>query len=257
MYLNVFFSILILFITFFGHRFIMKGIYRAVSRTGKEIKAPKTVSMIIGFLLYGFGLAIVLSIWNINLTPYLAGLGISGVVLGLAFQEPLTNFLSGILVLVTRKVFEGEAVEIDGISGMVDIVEMNHTRLKTFDGKMVYIPNRKVWSGMVTKYWPGPYRRINFDVTVDYSSDLNKVIGLIKEALEEEPLVVKDPSVTNIVAFKEYGSSGVTYTIYFWVDRDNYFNAANSLSIRIKKKFDDNGIAIPFMVVDLRINQKV
>jgi len=255
-YLNVFFTLLVFFLTFFGHRFIMKSINRAVSRTGKEMKAPKTVSMIIGFLLYGFGLAVILSIWNVNLTPYLTGLGISGVVLGLAFQEPLTNFLSGILVLVTRKVFEGEAVEIDGISGMVDIVEMNHTRLKTFDGKMVYIPNRKVWSGMVTKYWPGPYRRLSFDITVDYSSELDRVIELLKKAIDEEPLVIKDPEVSNIVTFKEYGSSGITYTVYFWVDRDHYFDAINSLSTRVKKIFEENGIKIPFMVVDLRVSQK-
>lgn len=186
-----------------------------------------------------------------------AGLGISGVILGLAFQEPLTNFLSGILVLITRKVFEGEVVDIDGISGIVDMVEMNHTRLKTFDGKLVLIPNRKVWSGTVTKYWPGPYRRVNFDVSVDYSSDLSKVIDLLKRTIEEEPLVIKDESVSNFIVFKEYGSSGIIYTIYFGVNRESYFDAINSLSIRIKKLFDENGIKIPFMVIDLRVTQNI
>ncbi len=254
-YLNIFLSLFVLLVSFLIHRLIMKGINNIVSRTGKEIKAPKTVSMLIGFLIFGFGIAIILSIWNVNLMPYLTGLGISGVVLGLAFQEPLTNFLSGILVLITRKVFEGEVVDIDGISGIIDMVEMNHTRVKTFDGKLVLIPNRKVWSGTVTKYWPGPYRRVNFDITVDYSSDLGKVMELLKKALEEEQLVVKDNSINNFIAFKEYGSSGITYTVYFWVSRESYFDAINSLSFRIKKIFDENGIRIPFMVIDLRVTQ--
>ncbi len=254
-YISLFWTLFVFLICFFAHKLIMRTINRAVSHVGKEIKAPKTISMIIGFLIYGFGIAIIMSIWNVNLMPYLTGLGISGVVLGLAFQEPLTNFLSGILVLVTRKVFEGEALDIDGISGIVDMVEMNHTRIRTFDGKMVLIPNRKVWTGTVTKFWPGPYRRISFDVSVDYSSDLEKVISLLKGALEEEELVVKDESVSNIVVFKEYGNSGITYTVYFWVDKDNYFNAINALSTRIKKIFDENNISIPYMVVDLRITK--
>jgi len=256
LYLNILGSIFVLGIAFLSHRIIMKGINRMVSRVGKEIKAPKTVSMLIGFLIYGFSISIILSLWNVNLIPYLTGLGISGIILGLAFQEPLTNFLSGILVLLTRKVFEGEAVDIDGISGIVDMVEMNHTRIKTFDGKLVLIPNRKVWTGTVTKYWPDSYRRLNFDVTVDYSSDLDKVINLLKKAIEEEPLIVKDESVNNFISFKEYGTSGITYTIYFWVRRESYFDAINSLSIRIKKIFEENNISIPFMVVDLRITQK-
>ncbi|MCX7845172.1 MAG: mechanosensitive ion channel family protein [Dictyoglomaceae bacterium] len=256
-YINIFWSLFVLLISFFIHRLIMKGINNIVSKTGKEIKAPKTVSMIIGFLIFGFGIAIILSIWNVNLIPYLTGLGISGVVLGLAFQEPLTNFLSGILVLITRKVFEGEVVEIDGISGTIDMVEMNHTRLKTFDGKLVLIPNRKVWSGTVTKHWPGPYRRVNFDINVDYSSNLEKVLELMKKALEEEPLVVKDKSISNFIAFKEYGSSGITYTVYFWVSKESYFDAINSLSIRIKRIFDENGIRIPFLLIDFRFLQNV
>ncbi|MCS7202476.1 MAG: mechanosensitive ion channel family protein [Dictyoglomus sp.] len=254
---NLILSGIILIICYFIHRFILKGINSIALRTGKEIKTPKTVSMLIGFLIFGFGIAIVLSIWNVNITPYLTGLGISGVVLGLAFQEPLTNFLSGIMVLVTRKVFEGEMVDIDGISGIIDIVEMNHTRVQTFDGKLVLIPNRKVWSGIVTKYWPGPYRRVNFDVTVDYSSDLQKVIELIKKAIEEEPLIVKNNMINNLVVFKEYGNSGVTYTVYFWVAKETYFEAINALSIRIKKIFDENHIRIPYMVVDLRFTQNV
>lgn len=254
-YLRLFWTVFVLLLCFLAHRLIMKGINKAVSRIGKEIKAPKTISMFLGFLIYGFGITIVLSIWDVNLMPYLTGLGISGVVLGLAFQEPLTNFLSGILVLVTRKVFEGEVLDIEGISGTVDMVEMNHTRIRTFDGRMVLIPNRKVWSGTVTKFWPGPYRRVNFDVTVDYSSDLEKVIELLKKAIEEESLVVKDDQFSNLVVFKEYGGSGVTFTLYFWVSRENYFEAINSLSIRVKKIFDENKISIPYMIIDLRVNK--
>lgn len=249
---NIILTFLTFGIAYAIHKIIMRSIDKFMSTIGKEVKAPKTLSLIIGFLIYGFAIAVILAIWDVNLAPYLAGLGISGVVLGLAFQEPLTNFMSGILVLVTRKVFEGEVVDVDGLTGTVDVVKMNHVHLRTFDGKLILIPNRKVWSGTVTKFWPGRYRRIDVDVTVDYSSDLDKVVDILKKVLEEEPLVVKDESVQNNVVFKSFDSNGVTYTIRFWAERETYLDTLNAVAHRIKREFDGSGIKIPFTVVEVR-----
>ncbi|MGQ9855732.1 MAG: mechanosensitive ion channel family protein [Fervidobacterium sp.] len=250
---NVFLSILTVVIAYVVHRIVMRSIDKFVSTLGKEVKAPKTLSLILAFLIYGFAIAGILAIWDVNLTPYLAGLGISGIVIGLALQEPLTNFMSGILVLVTRKVFEGEVVDVDGLTGIVDIVKMNHVHLKTFDGKMILIPNRKVWSGTVTKFWPGPYRRIDVDVTVDYSSDLHKVVEILKKVLEDEPLVVKDSSVENNVIFKSFDSSGIIYTVRFWTERATYFDTLNAVAHRIKAEFERSGIKIPFSIVEVKL----
>ncbi|MEJ5258193.1 MAG: mechanosensitive ion channel family protein [Fervidobacterium sp.] len=250
---NILFSILAVVIAYIVHRIIMRSINKFISTLGKEVKAPKTLSLILAFLIYGFAIAGILAIWDVNLAPYLAGLGISGIVIGLALQEPLTNFMSGILVLVTRKVFEGEVVDIDGLTGIVDIVKMNHVHLKTFDGKMILIPNRKVWSGTVTKFWPGRYRRIDVDVTVDYSSDLDKVVSILKKVLEEEPLVVKDNSVENNVVFKSFDSNGVVYTVRFWTEKETYFDTLNAVAHRIKSEIDKNGIKIPFSIVEVKL----
>ncbi|WP_448374869.1 mechanosensitive ion channel family protein [Fervidobacterium sp.] len=244
-------SVITLVIAYVIHKIIMRSIDKFMSTIGKEVKAPKTLSLILAFLIYGFAIAGVLAIWDVNLAPYLAGLGISGVVLGLAFQEPLTNFLSGILVLVTRKVFEGEVVDIDGLTGIVDIIKMNHTHLMTFDGKLILIPNRKVWSGTVTKFWPGKYRRIDVDVTVDYTVNMEKAISVLKRVLEEEPLVVKDESVENIVVFKSFDSNGVTLTVRFWTERETYFDTLNAVATRIKSTFEQEDIKIPYTIVEV------
>jgi len=248
---NIVLSIITIAVAYVVHKVIMRSIDKFTSTLGKEVKAPKTVSMIIGFLVYGFAIAVILAIWDVNLAPYLAGLGISGVVLGLAFQEPLTNFLSGILVLVTRKVFESEVVDIDGLTGIVDVIKMNHTHLKTFDGKLILIPNRKVWSGVVTKFWPGNYRRIDVDVTVDYTVNMEKAISVLKRVLEEEPLVVKDESVENAVVFKSFDARGVTLTVRFWTERATYFDTLNAVASRIKSVFEQEDIKIPYTIVEV------
>lgn len=248
-------SLVTLLIAYIVHKIIMKSIERFTETVGREVKAPKTLSVLLAFLIYGFAIAGILAIWDLNLAPYLAGLGISGIVLGLAFQEPLTNFLSGILVLVTRKVFEGEVVDIDGLTGVVDVIKMNHTHIRTFDGKLILIPNRRVWTGTVTKFWPGKYRRIDIDITVDYTSDPNAVVDVLKKALEDEPLVVKDESVQNAVVFKSFDSNGMTYTLRFWTEKDTYFDTLNAVAGRTKVYLEKAGINIPYSILEVRLRE--
>ncbi|HQO06418.1 MAG TPA: mechanosensitive ion channel, partial [Fervidobacterium sp.] len=101
--------------------------------------------------------------------------------------------------------------------------------------------------------WPTNVRRIELSVTVDYKSDMEKVIELLKRAIEEEPLVVKDGSVENTVVFNSFNSNGITYNVMFWTERATYFDSLNALTIRIKKIFDENGIVIPYNMLDVRI----
>ncbi|ONN27655.1 mechanosensitive ion channel protein [Thermosipho affectus] len=245
-------SIITIIISYILYKYLIKLIYKSIKAFGKEIKAPKTVQFFIGIIIAVFAILIILSIFDIDLLPYITGLGISGIIVGLALQEPLTNFISGILVMTTRKLFEGEVVDINGITGIVDEIKINHSYLKTFDGKLVLLPNKSVWSGTVTKYWPSTVRRVNMDVGVSYGSNLEVALKLIKKAIDEEPLVVKE-NVNNFIAFKQFGTSSIDFTVYFWVERNSYFEAINALAIRIKQIFDENKIEIPFTQIDVHM----
>ncbi|ANQ53428.1 mechanosensitive ion channel protein [Thermosipho sp. 1063] len=245
-------SIITIIISYILYKYLIKLIYKSIKAFGKEIKAPKTVQFFIGIIIAVFAILIILSIFDIDLLPYITGLGISGIIVGLALQEPLTNFISGILVMTTRKLFEGEVVDINGITGIVDEIKINHSYLKTFDGKLVLLPNKSVWSGTVTKYWPSTVRRVNMDVGVSYDINLETVLKLLKKAIDEEPLVVKE-NVNNFIAFKQFGTSSIDFTVYFWVERNSYFEAINALAIRIKQIFDENKIEIPFTQIDVHM----
>ncbi|MBO8139328.1 MAG: mechanosensitive ion channel family protein [Thermosipho sp. (in: Bacteria)] len=246
-------SVITIIVGYIIYKYVVKIIQKSLKAFGKDLKAPKTVQFFIGIIVAVFVILILLSIWNVDLLPYITGLGISGIVVGLALQEPLANFVSGLLVMTTRKLFEGEVVDVNGISGVVNEIRINHSYLRTFDGKLVLIPNKTVWSGTVTKFWPGPVRRVTMDVGVSYDSDLETVIKLLQQAIEEEPLVVKE-GVSNFIAFKQFGSSSIDFTVYFWVERSTYFDAVNALAMRIKKIFDENGVEIPFtqIVVNMK-----
>ncbi|RKX44179.1 MAG: mechanosensitive ion channel family protein, partial [Thermotogae bacterium] len=133
---------------------------RGFKIAGREIKAPNTTKTILIVFFGLIGVIGVLKIFDLSVTPLLASLGIGGIVVGLALQEPLSNLFSGILILTTGAVKEGEAIGLGEDSGVVEAVRINHTLVRTWDGRLVLIPNRTVWSSRIIHFWPGEARRL-------------------------------------------------------------------------------------------------
>ncbi|WP_041081833.1 mechanosensitive ion channel family protein [Thermotoga profunda] len=245
-------SVISVAISYIVYRVLYGMIIKSTEKLGKEFKMKNTVKLILGTIITLIVLMVLLNIWHISLLPYLTAFGVTGFIVGLAFQEPLSNLMSGILVLITRKLKEGDVIEIDGTIGIVEVVNYNHTILKTFDGKSVIIPNRQVWSEKVTNYWPGPVRRLSMKVSVAYNSDLTKVLEILKKCVDEEPFVEKQ-NVSNSIVFSGFNSSSIDFELLFWVKRENYFDALNALAQRIKKEFEMQGITIPFPQIDVHV----
>ena len=157
--LKVIFSILVFVIAWIALNLTVKSVLATFTKMGKELGAPRTFKVIMSILFYVIALFVVLAIWNVDIGPLLAGAGFSGIVLGIAFQEPLSNLASGLLLIFTRTIKEGAAVQVGETSGTVEVIHINHTIIKTWDGKRVLIPNRIVWNREIIHFWPGPVRR--------------------------------------------------------------------------------------------------
>jgi len=251
--LKVVFSILVFVIAWIALNLTVKSVLAAFTKMGKELGAPRTFKVIMSILFYVIALFVVLAIWNVDIGPLLAGAGFSGIVLGIAFQEPLSNLASGLLLIFTRTIKEGAAVQVGETSGTVEVIHINHTIIKTWDGKRVLIPNRIVWNREIIHFWPGPVRRRELLVGIPYDADMEKAMNIIKQALEEEELVEKDPEPS--IVFDQFADSSINFVIKFWVKRENYFSAGNSLAIRIKRKLESNGISIPFPQLDIYVKE--
>lgn len=245
-------SAIVIAVSYWIYRLLYGTLKKTARRLGRELKMPNTIRVILGLIIAVIAVMVLLQIWNIDLLPYLAAFGVTGIIIGLALQDPLANLISGFLVLITGKLKEGDVVDVEGTSGVVNAVQVNHTALRSFDGKSVLIPNRQVWNGKVTQFWPGPVRRLSMKVGVSYSSDLKKVLELLSKSLEEEPLVEKE-GVSNFVTFVGFGDSSIDFQLLYWVKRENYFAAQKALALRIKHNFDENGIEIPFTQIDLHM----
>ncbi len=246
--------------------FMVRVMIRAAQRTGHPLKAPNTTKLIIKSVFFFIGIMIIVGEFDINFWPLLTSLGVAGIIIGLALQAPLGNFFSGMMVIITDAVNEGDAIESGPVSGIVHAVKFNHTVIDAWDGKRIYIPNSSIWSSSVVKSWPKFARRIDMPVGVPYELEPEKlkiIPELLKKILDEEPLVYKDrlskedSTVSNYITFDGFGNSSVNFSVHFWTLRQNYFNAQIAVGLDIFEKFKQNNISIPYNQLDVHLNGQV
>lgn len=245
----------VLLISYILFVWIFKMITAGFARIGREIRIKNTLRMLLGILIFVVDVVIIFNIWNLNILSLLTGLGIGGIIIGLALQEPLANFFSGIFLMMSGTLKEGESVEVGDVSGVVDVIHLNHTVIRTWDGRKVLIPNKMAWNEKITHLWPGEKRRVEMVVGVSYDSDLKKVLEILKKVLEDEETVEKEPNFD--INFVGFSSSSIYFKLKIWVKRSNYFEAQKNLAIRIKEYFSEEGIEIPYPQLDIHLKEGV
>ena len=139
------------------------------------------------------------------------------------------------------------------ISGGVQEIKLNHVLIKTWDGKLVTIPSKNVWAATIIHFWPDNIRRNDLNVGVSYSSDLNKVMKILEEAVNSYEKLYVDDSHKPMIQFTGYGASSIDFVVRFWVEKANFVDSSTELAKIIKSRFDENGIEIPFSQLDLHI----
>lgn len=249
-------SVLIFFVAKWLATFLYNTFLKISQKTGiVTTQYKRTLKTLFNLAFYALAAFIVISVLFENLAPVLAGIGVSSIIIGLAVKEPLENFVCGILIMLNKLVVEGEAVEINDYSGTIYEIKLNHVLLKTWDGKMITIPSNSVWSATIVHYWPENIRRKELKLGVAYSSDLNKVMRVLEEAVNSYDKLYKDDSHAPMILFDGYNSSSIDFVVYFWVERGVFVPSSTELAKIIKIKFDENGIEIPFNQLDLHVKK--
>ncbi|AKI98263.1 hypothetical protein IX53_04600 [Kosmotoga pacifica] len=247
---------LVIFLTaYYSSKFVFKIIQKVYSRKNAELKAPNTIRLVLNVVFFLLAAMIILSVVFEDLVPIITGIGISGIIVGIALQKPLENVFSGIFLLVGRAIVEGDVVKIGDFSGTIEEVNLNHTVLRTFDGKKVLIPNMKVWSSQIVHFWPGKVRRMEMIVGLPYEVDVAVALEILKKVIDEEELVFRGNSVSNFVVFNGFNSSSIDFKLYFWFERRNYFDVQNAIASRIYKELKSRGISIPFPQLDIHVKE--
>lgn len=192
-----------------------------------------------------FFIFILLDNLRIDIKPLLAGVGVVGLGLSLATQNILRDFLNGLFILIEDQFNIGDFVEIGPYSGTVDGFTMRATRLRTYDGKMIIIPNGTV--SQVVNYTKS-YSVSIVDIGVSYDTDIPKAMEILRKAAErlgkeKSDLVTEESSVLGIMDFRE---SDILLRVSTRTLPGEHWGVGRALRILIKEEFEKAGIKVPF-----------
>lgn len=193
-------------------------------------------------------LAMALQTIGFNLTAFLAGLGILGFTVGFALQDVSKNFVAGLLLLLSQPFEIGDAIEVAGYTGIVQTIELRATELRMFDGIQVLIPNADVFASPLTNFTRNKLRRLEVNVGVAYSTDLENVRQVALQAIQSVPGVLQDPAPT--VVFTEFGSSAINATLFYWIDQEqtDFVGMRVTGFMTVDRALSEAGIEIPFPI---------
>jgi len=216
-------------------------------------KTPKLIIKIVNIIIYLIALLIILEHFNIKITPIVAGLGISGLAVGLALQSTLSNFFAGLHIISDRPINVGDFIELeDGISGYVEDIGWRSTKIRTLPNNIVIIPNSKLAeSTIINQSIPQLERAAVVQCGVSYESDLEKVekvtIDVAKKIQEKIPGAVK--TFEPFIRYHTFGDSNINFSIILRVEEP----VARYLIIHefikaLKARYDKEGIEISWPV---------
>lgn len=195
----------------------------------------------------------VLGQFGVETTSVVAILGAAGLAVGLALQGTLSNIAAGMMLLMLRPFKVGDAVSVGGTMGVVDAIGLFTTEMHTFDNIGIVMPNSRVWGSEIQNLSKHVTRRVDMEFGIGYSDDMDKAISLIWEVLNEDERVMKDPEP--LVAVSNLGDSSVDIRVRPWTETKNAWPLRYAITKRVKEKFDQNGVSIPFPQRDVHLFQ--
>ena len=237
--------------------FIIYLIYKVILNAIKKIPAEKITSQrsmfMVRFIKYTFyiiELMYILSLFGIKLSAIWGAAGIAGIAIGFAAQTSVSNLISGLFVITEGSLKIGDTIIVDGITGVVDEINLISVRIHTFDNQMVRIPNSTIINTNLTNNSFHSKRRITLTVPVSYDTDLTKALEVLSKAPALCPTILNEPAPS--VWFDGFGDRGINIVVAGWFDTKNTLKTKNDLYIAIKKVLDYAQIEIPYNKLNVK-----
>jgi len=234
-------------------KLVQRGVERALS-SGRVRLSHLLKRMIVSTaknLTIFLGILFALSQLGISLGPLLAGLGIAGFIIGFALQDTLSNFASGLMILIYRPFDVGDFVEGGGVTGKVDRMSLVNTTFKTLDNQVIVVPNNMIWQNVVTNVTAQRTRRVDLTFGISYSDDIDKAKAILQDVVDNYDTCLDTPEPN--IRVGALGESSVDLICRPWVKTTDYWDTYWDLTEIVKKRFDEEGISIPFPQRDVHM----
>jgi small conductance mechanosensitive channel len=233
---------------------ITKTVEKIIERSSLDKTLKPFIVSLVNALLKVLLVISIISILGIDTTSFVAVIAAAGFAVGLAFQGSLSNFAGGVLLLALRPFKVGDYIEAGGFSGTVQAIQILYTELVTVDNKVVFIPNGSLSNASIVNYSVKNTRRVDFKFGVGYEADSSKVKDTLQAVAGNHPLVLNEPEP--FVRMSEHGDSAIVFTVRVWVNAQDYWTVYFDLIETVKKRFDEEGISIPYPQMDVHLKQQ-
>lgn len=250
-------SIIVGILIFFIGKMIAHRISGWIEQRLLKSKVDKAVAGFASSILYALMFAgiVLMALGQIGVetTSFIAILGAAGLAVGLALQGSLSNFASGVLIILLRPFKTGDFVEVGGQMGTVDRIELFHTYLNTLDNRSVILPNSSVMDDTIINFSAHSTRRLDLTIGISYDADIRQARDLMKGILDSDERVLKDPAYAIFVS--ELADSSVNFSVRAWVNSSDLLQFKSDLLEKVKYTFDENGVGIPYPQMDVHLSK--
>lgn len=223
-------------------RLIKRFLKRFLIKANIEPSLRTFIESLSIFILYGFLFAIIGIILGIQATSFLAIFGAAGIAVGLALQGSLANFAGGVLILAFKPFRVGDLIEVNGSLGEVQKIDILYTRLETFDGRIITMPNGNVANSDVDNRTMNPLRRIDTKLKFGFEEDIDKIREVLLIAMVEDDRVLSQPPPD--VWLDRIGDYEMEMTARSWINSQDYWPMYWQQLENIKKALDKEGIQL-------------
>lgn len=225
-------------------RLLAKGSRRLLAKTNLNNPMIGFFGSAAYFLMLALVIVAALNRLGVATTSVVAIFGAAGLAVGLALQNTLSNFASGVMLLILRPFAPGDFINVAGVAGSVEGIQVFSTQLRTPDNKIVFVPNAKVTGDVITNFSARDIRRLDMVISISYDSDLKKAKEILTSLVQGEERILPEPEP--VIAVLELGESSVNLAVRPWVRKEDFWLVQFFLLEQIKLRFDAEGIKIPF-----------
>ena len=244
-------------VLFFIGRWLIKKLIKVMDRMmGKRDIGDTLRGFLMTLTQIGLNVFLVIAILNllgVQTASIIAVVGAAGLAIGLAMQGALSNFASGVLIIIFKPYKIGDIVKVAGKVGKVHAISVFNTILKRPDNTTIIVPNSKATGDLITNYTDEDTRRVDMVFGIGYGDDVNKAREVLLEVVTAHKLVLDTPAPDVFVS--ELADSSVNFSVRPWVKSEHYLNVLADIPGAVKQGLDAAGISIPFPQQDVHLHQ--
>ena len=240
-----------LFIGFWVSKLIVKALRKMMVRKNSD---PGLISFVCSLANIALKIMIIISVMGmvgIQMTSFIAVLGAAGIAIGMALQGTLSNFASGVMILIFKPYKVDDYIEAQGVAGIVKEIQIFNTIITTVDNKTVIVPNSSLATNLLTNYSKQDKRRVDWTVGVTYGTDFKVARDSIMRILEADSRILKDPAP--FISIIELADSSVNIVVRAWVNTPDYWDVFFDFNNKVYATFNEEGIEFPFPQMDVHL----